>query len=192
VIGSLRGVLSARLPDATAIVDVGGVGYRVVMTPRALAAVQVGAEVDVAVHTHVRDDAIVLYAFLEPRERDCFEGLIGAPGVGPTLAMAILATLGPDALTTALATDDVDSLCAVPGVGRKTAARLLLELRGKLPTELEAPSGVEGASVRVEVRGALSELGYGPEEVRRALEQLDDTQSVEDALRQALRVLSRR
>jgi Holliday junction DNA helicase RuvA len=192
VIGALRGQLAARLTDGTAIVDVQGVGYRVALTPRALATVQLGSDVDIAVHTHVREDAIVLYGFLEPRERDCFEALIGAPGVGPTLALAILSTLGPDALSMALATDDVDSLCAVPGVGRKTAARLLLELRGKLLTAESDVADSQQPLVRTEVRGALGELGYTPEEVRRALEHLDDTASVEDALRQALRVLSRR
>jgi len=148
--------------------------------------------VELAVHTHVRDDAIVLYGFLTNRERECFEALVAAPGVGPTLAQSILATLGPDALAAALAADDVDALCAVPGVGRKTAARLLLELRGRLlaADAVQAEPGVP--SVRVEVRGALDELGYTSDEVRRALEQLDETESVEDALRQALRVLSRR
>jgi Holliday junction DNA helicase RuvA len=191
VIGSLRGQLAARLTDGTAIVDVGGVGYRVSLTGRGSAAVPTGTDVELAVHTHVRDDAIVLYAFLTPRERDCFEALVSAPGVGPALAQSILSTLGPDALAAALAVDDVEALCAVPGVGRKTAARLLLELRGRL---LAADDAVDpsDASVRVEVRGALGELGYGADEVRRALEQLDDTDSVEDALRQALRVLSRR
>ena len=192
MIGSLRGQLTARLADGTAIIDVNGVGYRVTMAPRSLAVLATGVDVDVAVHTHVREDAIVLYGFSEARERDCFELLLGAQGVGPALALSIMATLGPDALSTALATEDVDALCAVPGVGRKTAARLLLELRGRLPTEMGAAAGPEGPSVRVEVRGALAELGYGGDEIRRALEELDDTATVEDALRQALRVLSRR
>jgi holliday junction DNA helicase RuvA len=192
VIGALRGQVTARLSDGTAIVDVNGVGYRVTMTARALGTIQTGSDVELAVHTHVRDDAIVLYAFMESRERDSFEGLVGAPGVGPSLAMSILSTLGPDALAAALATDDVDSLCAVPGVGRKTASRLLLELRGRLPVlDAHEPEGTQ-PTVRAEVRGALTELGYGSDEVRRALEQLDDTVGVEDALRQALRVLSRR
>jgi Holliday junction DNA helicase RuvA len=192
VIGALRGQLTTRLSDGTAIVDVSGVGYRVSLTPRTLASVPVGAEVDLAVHTHVRDDAIVLYGFVDNRELDCFEALIGAPGVGPTLALAVLSTLGPDALAMALATDDVDSLCAVPGVGRKTAARLLLELRGRLLAADSTVADSDQPSVRSEVRGALGELGYTSEEVRRALDQLDDAASVEDALRQALRTLSRR
>jgi holliday junction DNA helicase RuvA len=192
VIGSLRGQLSERLSDGTVIVDVHGVGYRVALSGRGSAGLPVGSEVELAVHTHVRDDAIVLYAFLTHRERDCFEALLGAPGVGPTLAQSILTTLAPDALASALATDDVDALVAVPGVGRKTAARLLLELRGRLVAIEDATADPAATSVRVEVRGALGELGYTTDEVRRAVQELDETDSVEDALRQALRVLSKR
>ncbi len=192
MIGALRGQLASRLGDGTCIIDVNGVGYRVAVTARTSGTLALGEEVELAVHTHVRDDAIILYGFSTGRERDCFEALIAAPGVGPTLAQSVLATLGPDALAVALASDDVDALCAVPGVGRKTAARLLLELRGRLLAP-DVDDGELGApSVRVEVRGALGELGYTADEVRRALEQLDDTVSVEDALRQALRALSRR
>ena len=134
----------------------------------------------------------MLYGFAGTRERDCFELLLGAQGVGPQRRHDRQRQRRPDALSAALATEDVDALCAVPGVGRKTAARLLLELRGRLPQEMETSAGPEGPSVRVEVRGALAELGYGGDEIRRALEELDDTATVEDALRQALRVLSRR
>lgn len=192
MIGSLRGQLSTRLADGTSIVDVQGVGYRVALSARASGALRVGTDVELAVHTHVRDDAIVLYGFLDARERDCFEALLGAPGVGPSLAQSILATLSPDGLAKALGTDDVDALCAVPGVGRKTAARLLLELRGRLLLEDQGGPADGAAQVRQEVRGALGELGYTSDEVRRALDQLDEAASVEDALRQALRVLSKR
>lgn len=192
MIGALRGQLAERLSDGTVIVDVQGVGYRVSLTGKGSASIATGTDVELAVHTHVRDDAIVLYAFLTHRERDCFEALVSAPGVGPTLAQSILTTLGPDALSSALASDDVDALVAVPGVGRKTAARLLLELRGRLISDDTTTKDGSGPSVRVEVRGALGELGYTSEEVRRAVEELDDTDNVEDALRQALRVLSKR
>jgi len=192
VIGSLRGQLTARLADGTSIVDVNGVGYRVALTGPAATSPTASGEVELAIHTHVREDAIVLYGFLTARERDCFEALLAAPGVGPTLAQSIMGSLGPEALARALASDDVDALCAVPGVGRKTAARLLLELRGRLVPEAATVAQDGTPSVGAEVRGALGELGYTSEEVRRAIDQLDETASVEDALRQALRVLSRR
>ena len=84
------------------------------------------------VHTHVREDAIVLYGFAHADERRCFEALLGAHGVGPSLALAILSSMSPAALSTAVLEDDVDTLCLVPGVGKKTAARLLLELKARL------------------------------------------------------------
>ncbi len=192
MIGALRGTVAARLGDGTTIVDVQGVGYRLHLSAKAAALAAVGDEVALAVHTHVRDDAIVLYGFCDHEERDCFEALLSAPGVGPALAQSILATLTTTGLATALATDDVDALCAVPGVGKKTAARLLLELRGRLVLEGGAGASDGATSVRQEVRGALSELGYSSDEVRRALEDLDEATSVEDALRRALRTLSRR
>ena len=192
MIGSLRGQLTTRLADGTSIVEVNGVGYRVALTGPAATSMSSSGEVELAVHTHVREDAIILYGFSTSRERDCFEALLAAPGVGPTLAQSILGSLGPESLAKALASDDVDALCAVPGVGRKTAARLLLELRGRLVPESATVADDGTPSVSAEVRGALGELGYTSEEVRRAIDQLDETASVEDALRQALRVLSRR
>ena len=91
-----------------------------------------GSEATLYVHTHVREDAIVLYGFVHDDERRCFEVLLGSHGVGPALALAIMAVLSPAALSTAVLEDDLDTLCTVPGVGRKTAARLLIELKSRL------------------------------------------------------------
>ena len=145
-------------------------------------------------HTHVREDAIVLYGFAHADERRCFEALLGAHGVGPSLALAILSALSPAALSTAVLEDDVDTLCLVPGVGKKTAARLLLELKARLdlPTlggGASAPAA--GGTARGEARAALSELGYGPEEIAVALDGLDAGASVEELVRAALRELVR-
>jgi Holliday junction DNA helicase RuvA len=123
VIGSLRGVVAERLPRGELLVEVSGVGYRVATTPGTLARAEVGEPVVLHVHTHVREDALVLYGFATREERDCFEALLGARGVGPSLALAVLSALSPSALHQALATDDADALTAVPGVGRKTATR---------------------------------------------------------------------
>jgi Holliday junction DNA helicase RuvA len=146
------------------------------------------------VHTHVREDAIVLYGFAHADERRCFEALLGAHGVGPSLALGILSALSPAALSTAVLEDDLDTLCTVPGVGKKTAARLLLELKARLDLpSLDAPGqpGPSSGAPRAEARAALAELGYGPEEIRAALDGLDDTASVEDLVRTALRELAR-
>src|SRR5206468_5872753 len=115
------------------LVEVAGVGYRVTVTPATVVAIgDVGDEVFFYVHHHVREDADTLFGFPTRDERGCFEALIGAHGVGPALALAILSVHPPDTLRRTLADDDVDALCLVPGVGKKTAARLLVELKSRL------------------------------------------------------------
>ena len=189
MIGSLRGVVLDRLPPAELLLEVSGVGYRVSVAPAALAAAPPGQPLFLHVHTHVREDAIVLYGFPAADERRCFEALLGAHGVGPALAMSILSSLSPDALRRAVATGDADALTAVPGVGRKTAARLVLELETRLDAPfdevVDGPRGEAGAVT--EVRTALAGLGYGPEEVRSVLRSLPEAGSVEELLTSALR-----
>jgi len=196
VIGWLRGEVVARSPEGEIIVDVGGVGYRLSVTPPLLAAVgERGAHVELHVHTHVREDALVLYGFATAEERRCFEALLGAHGVGPALALAVLSALRPADLVRAVLDEDLGALCTVPGVGRKTAARLVLDLRSRLELPQFAGDTVPGghgtpSETRGEVRAALAELGYGPDEIRRALEGGHDEASVEELLRQALRELA--
>ncbi len=192
MIGSLRGVVVDRLPRGEVLLEVGGVGYRVAVTPSTLARADMGEPLAVQVHTHVREDALVLYGFATREERDCFEALLGARGVGPALALAILSALSPGALRQALATDDADALTMVPGVGRKTATRLLVELKSRLELlEADAPAvtGVP-AGPRSEVRAALASLGYGPDEVRDVVGLLPEAGSVEELLTSALRQLA--
>lgn len=194
MIGWLRGELLSRGPDGELLVDVGGVGYRVLVPATVLSSVgELGQTVGLFVHTHVREDAIVLYGFATVNERRCFEALLGAHGVGPTLALAVLSSLQPESLIRAVIDGDLDMLCAVPGVGRKTAARLVLDLKSKLDLPGDEPTGIQSGipvSERAEVRGALQELGYGPDEIRRALEAVPEVGSVEDLLRGALRELA--
>jgi holliday junction DNA helicase RuvA len=211
MIGLLRGAVVVRTGEGEVIIDVGGVGYRVAVTP-ATAAVLVttgsGAGATLFVHTHVREDAIVLYGFVHDDERRCFEVLLGSHGVGPALALAIMAALSPAALSTAVLEEDLETLCTVPGVGRKTAARLLIELKSRLDLpDLSLSSGGAAAAAsgdpslgatrttrtsRAEAREALSELGYAPDEIRGALDGLRDDVGVEEMLRRALRELASR
>jgi len=192
VIGSLRGRLLDRGADEI-LVEVGGIGYRVTVTPATVVAIgDLGDDVFVYVHHHVREDAQTLYGFPTRDERACFEILIGAHGVGPSLALAILSVHSPESLRRTLADDDVASLCLVPGVGRKTAARLLVELKSRLDVPdvdlaavTAAPSSAE-RSVRADVREALVGLGYGPDEIRSALADLDDDGDPAIALKHAL------
>ena len=191
MIGSLRGRLIDRGADEI-IVEVGGLGYRVTVTPATVVAIgDLGDEVFVYVHHHVREDAQTLYGFPTRDERACFEVLIGTHGVGPALALAILSVHSPESLRRTLADDDVASLCLVPGVGRKTAARLLVELKSRLEVpdvdfSVVAAAPATARSVRTDVREALAGLGYGPDEIRAALADLDEEADSAIALTHAL------
>jgi holliday junction DNA helicase RuvA len=177
MIGSLRGRLLHR-GAGEVLVEVAGVGYEVVVSPTtAVALGDVGDEVFVWTHHHRREDAETLYGFAARDDRVTFDALLGAHGVGPALALGILSVHGPVALHRILATDDIAALCLVPGVGKKTAARLLVELKSRL----DIPEGVPVAAVVAasggaagepsavrDVREALTGLGYGAEEIRTA------------------------
>ncbi len=198
MIGSLRGTLLDRWGDGELLIEVAGIGYRVTVTPTTVIEVgDLGAEVFVHVHHHLRDDTQVLYGFRTRSERECFESLLAAHGVGPALALAILSVHGPDALAVVVADDDLDALCLVPGVGKKTAARLLIELKSSLSVAvLEVASGPgvvadEGRSAaRSDVREALANLGYGPDEVASVVRELPDADDVSLLLKEALQRLA--
>jgi Holliday junction DNA helicase RuvA len=192
VIGSVRGSIVERGVDGEVLVEVGGVGYRVNVPLRVVPTLDPGSNTFLFTHLHVREDAMVLYGFPTRDERDTFEVLIGATGVGPKLALAILSVHTPNTLRRGLADDDLDSLVLVPGVGKRTAQRLLVDLKSRLEVpDLDlADGGGGGTSARGEVRDALVGLGYSTEEVRGVLGQLDEDGSVEDLLRDALRVLA--
>ena len=189
MIGRLRGTLVHRSAKGEVMLDVGGVGYRINVSPATILDLgPVGNEVVVHTHLHVREDALTLYGFATADGRDCFESLLGAHGVGPGLALAILSTHGPDDLRRVVMEGDLDSLTLVPGVGRKTAARLLLELKSRLDVPEGDPVPVNG-SARAEVREALAALGYQPEEVRRAMGELPADGDVRTLVRTALQTL---
>ncbi len=197
MIGSLRGTLIDRFLPSEALVEVGGVGYRVVVSPTTYVSMgDIGEEVFLHVHHHVREDAVTLYGFLGRDERICFEALLGAHGVGPALALAILSVHSPQMLRRVLVDDDVAALCLVPGVGKKTAARLLVELKARLDvpdldlapvTSTTAPAD---RSPRADVREALAELGYGPDEVGTVVAELPEDGDVSLLLKQALQHLA--
>ena len=197
MIGSLRGTLLDRHQNEL-LVEVGGLGYRVQVTPATSAgAGDVGDEAFLHVHQQVREDAQTLYGFTTIEDRRVFEVLIGTHGVGPALGLAILSVHSPMELRRILAGDDVTALCLVPGVGRKTAARLLVELKSRMQAgEVDAAAAVAAISgggaggTRADVRDALSELGYGADEIGRVLVDLPDEGDTSDLLRQALQRLA--
>ena len=199
MIGSVRGTLLDR-GSAEVLVEVAGVGHRVTVSPTtAVSLGEVGEEVFCWTHHHQREDAQTLYGFATKDERTCFEALIGAHGVGPALALAILSVHSPVALARILAEDDLGALCLVPGVGKKTAARLLLDLKSRLsiPDLGDAPlttgtRAVDGQapSVRADVREALAGLGYTDGEVREVMADLPDDGDAGVLLRDALQRLA--
>lgn len=200
MIGSVRGTLLDR-GASEVIVEVGGVGYRVTVSPTtAVSLGDLGDDVFCWTHHHQREDAQTLYGFATKDERTCFEALIGAHGVGPALALAILSVHSPVALARILAEDDLGALCLVPGVGKKTAARLLLDLKSRLsiPDLGDAPmmslgsasAGIGGTSARADVRDALAGLGYTDGEVRDVMTDLPDDGDAAALLRDALQRLA--
>lgn len=193
MIGSLRGRVIDRTPRGEIVLDVHGVGYRAQVAPRTLSRLgTLDNEVVLHTHLHVREDAMCLFGFATREERDCFEALIGARGVGPSLALAILSVHSPDELARLLADGDIDALTLVPGVGRKTATRLLVELKARLdvPDLAADRPGTDGAPARPDLRTALAGLGYAPDEVTDVLRELPAEGDVEDLLRAALKLLA--
>ena len=201
MIGSLRGTLLDRW-GGEVLIEVAGVGYRATVTPTTSVELgDVGTEVFVHTHHAQREDSQTLYAFRTADERACFEALIGAHGVGPSLALAILGVHPPSSLRRVLADDDLAALCLVPGVGKKTAARLLVELKSRLDLGaadvVALGEGVDGSgadagggTARADVREALTNLGYGPDEVAEVVRALPDEGDTSSLLRQALQQLA--
>ena len=169
-------------------VGVSGVGYDV-SVPLALTHVTPGQAIELYVHTHVREDAITLFGFASADEREMFRLLLSTPGVGPSTALGALSTLSVAALTTAIFGEDVDTIATIPGIGKKTASRLVLELAGRLPESrnIARPSA---PPARASVEAALKSLGYGTVEVRETLDGLVLPDDESEALRLALRQLS--
>lgn len=183
MIGRLRGTLADAMSEHL-LMDVGGVGYVVAVTPKTLAELPpVGDEIVLHTHTHVREDQLALFGFLHAADRNTFQILLGASGVGPKLALAILATLDDAGLREAVSSQDTGALEMVPGVGKWTAQKLILELRPKL----DLPTGdIPGESTdHSDVREALESLGFAPAEVREAMIDLregDTEEMLKDAL----------
>ena len=197
-IGSLRGALTL-VEDQEIIIEVGGVGYRILIPPSTQEQFgEAGSETLVYTHHHFREDAQSLYGF--PTREEClfFEALISTHGVGPSLGLAILSTHSPNQLAQILADQDSDALCVVPGIGKKTAARLIVELQSKIdstsiPLKNNELSG-EGISSQDsglrDVRDALSGLGYAKEEIQIAMRDLPSNTEPSLLLKLALQELA--
>jgi Holliday junction DNA helicase RuvA len=193
VIGSLRGSVLERNTDATVLLEVGGVGYLVAVSTRVLAELEPGTSVFLYVHHHIREDAQTLFGFTSRDDRQTFQVLIKTNGIGPALAMAVLATHPPAALFDVVSNNDVAALTLVPGVGKKTAERLIVELRDRLSVPMLDGAGTSGsASAVADVRDALASLGYGTDEIRDVLRELRSDADSATLLRDALKSLGAR
>lgn len=200
MIASVAGTVAAVGPDI-AVVEVGGVGIAVVCTPNTLASLRVGAPAQLSTSLVVREDALTLYGFTTDDERTVFETLQSVTGVGPRLAQAVLAVHSPDAVRAAVATDDVAAFVLVPGIGRKGAQRILLELKDKLTGPASAAErvvrlpGQAGPDWREQLRGALLGLGWSGREVSDAVAAVapepGEEPDVAALLRQSLQLLSK-
>ena len=191
MIGSLRGEVLERNVEGTVLLEVSGVGYVVAVSQRALSELEPGSSAFLYIHHHIREDAQTLFGFTTRDERSTFQVLLATHGVGPTMALAVMATHPPGALVDVVANGDIAALTLVPGIGKKTAERLLVELKNRLsiPVLEGAVSNAGGVSAIADVRDALTGLGYGSDEIRDALRELPTDADSATLLRDALKTL---
>jgi holliday junction DNA helicase RuvA len=207
VIAHLRGTVAGVAPDG-AVIEVGGVGMRVQCTPGTLATLRPGEPAQVSTSLVVREDSLTLYGFSSEDERNVFELLQTASGVGPRLALAMLAVHTPDALRRAVSTEDLNTLTMVPGIGRKGAQRIVLEMKDRLGPPGDSGDGLPGArgaqrlpSWRDQVQSGLVNLGWPARDADLAIAALEEEGTISGsngqqvdvatALRAALRKLSK-
>jgi len=197
VIAHLRGRLFAKHPNRL-IVDVNGVGYDVAVPLSTFYGLgEPGAEIALRIHTHVREDALLLYGFATVLEQDLFERLIGISGIGPKVALAVLSGIEPKELVRAVERGDVARLTAIPGVGKKTSERMVLELKDRLPRAQAGEAGADAAEapqLREDVLSALINLGYHRPLAEKAVDAARNATpdgSFERTLKQALRELAK-
>src|SRR6185437_12055210 len=172
VIARLKGTLVEK-STSRLVVDVGGVGYDVLVPLSTFYGLgDPGTPVALRVHTHVREDVIALYGFASPLEQDLFERLISISGIGPKLALAVLSGIDPAELIRAIKAQDVARLTRIPGVGKKTAERIGLELKDRLPQAIAAPDAEAptGGAVRDDLLSALMNLGYNRQAVEKTVD----------------------
>ncbi len=185
MIGRLRGTAVARRPDGL-VLDVNGVGYLVAATPAVLRRAEGGGEIVVETHLHVREDALQLYGFADAEERELFEHLLSVSGVGPKVALAILSGSTAAELRRAIVLEDTARFEAIPGIGKKTAQRVVLELKEKVGA-VEAVVADAAPGGHFAARDALVELGWSLVEAEQALADVDPELAPEERVRQALR-----
>ena len=195
MIAHLRGRILEKHPTYL-ILEAGGVGYEVTISIPSFSGLPAeGAEVSLYIHTHVREDSLALYGFLRREEKELFERLISVSGIGPKLAITVLSGMAADALVTALRGNDLTTLTRIPGVGKKTAERMVLELRDKLEGLAAAPAPTPASRMEEDVVSALVNLGYqrmaAEQAVKRAIGRAGESGSFEQLFRQTMGLLQK-
>lgn len=184
MISRLRGIPAGGSTDGL-VVDVAGVGYLVAVTPSALRLADGSAEVTLETYLHVREDTLQLYGFADARERELFVRLLGVSGIGPKVALAVVSSGRPAELRRAIALGDAARFQVIPGIGKKTAERIVLELKGSIADGTEI--GEMHGTGELVARDALVELGFSVSEAERALAAIDPDLPAEERVREALR-----
>lgn len=196
-------ILSGKLIDLTPphiVLMAGGVGYEVDLPISHLASLPtLGSEITLFTHQVVREDAHLLFGFLTKTERDCFRQLIKISGIGPRIALALLSTMNSQQLQQAIEEDDLNTLCLTPGIGKKMAERMLLELKGKLNVALDfmpnnslfSANKVSESSIRKDISNALESLGYNNKEISQVIKQLPELTDLSQGIKEALKLLSK-
>ncbi len=190
MIGSIKGKIIFKT-DKFLIVETAGVGYKIAVSPDALNTLRQGdAEVSLWVHTHAREDALDLYGFLDYEELEFFEMLLNVSGIGPKGALAILGVASLDTLKKAIGTGDTSYLTKISGIGKKTAEKIVLELRDKLTDKMKVKEGGSALREELDALEALKSLGYSQSEAREALKKVSGSTDTNTKIREALKLLS--
>ncbi len=196
MIASLKGVLSHKSID-TIIVDVHGIGYNVAVPLSTFYKLpDTGSRVDLVIHTHIAQDAVKLFGFLDRSEKDIFQLLISVSGIGPRLAVNILSGISPEDLSGAISGEDLDKLVGIPGVGKKTAERMIFELKDKIVKLVPGTpfTGTPGTMLKEEALSALINLGYknttAKDSINRVIEETGETLTLEMLLTESLKIVS--
>lgn len=196
-------IISGKLIDLTPphiVLMAGGVGYEIDLPISHLASLPtLGSEITLFTHQVVREDAHLLFGFLTKTERDCFRQLIKISGIGPRIALALLSTMNSQQLQQAIEEDDLNTLCLTPGIGKKMAERMLLELKGKLNVALDfmpnnslfSANKVSESSIRKDISNALESLGYNNKEISQVIKQLPELTDLSQGIKEALKLLSK-
>jgi len=188
MIGWLKGTVRELDPEGSILLDVGGVGYDVAVSMQTLCTLQISDAAELFIHTHVREDQLMLFGFANQRERALFRRLTGVSGIGARMGMNLLSSMSVEQLLAAINDADDTAIARTPGIGKKTAQRLILELKGKLADSDSATAAAH--SVSSDVRSALANLGYKPAQIDAAMKHVEDTGDLESMFRAAMKALA--